>query len=102
MSEILKINNTKTPDEKGFVDIDISVWLKTETILNVNFSAKNEKTKVNAPEVFDAIKSTFGGVYLKPYIQNGVSGNFYTVRIYVRTNNDSYGTFFLQFGVKDY
>ena len=102
MSEIFVLQHPKTSYEAGHVDIDLAIWLKTETISSVNFSAKNLKTKAAAPEVIDSIKSTHSGVYLKPYIQNGVTGQSYVVRMKVVTNQVSKGDFYLIFGIKDY
>lgn len=102
MSERFVIERAKTSYEAGHASIDISVWLRTETINTVAFSAKNIKTNIADASVIDAVKSTFSGVYLKPYIRNGVSGQSYRVRMQVATHQDSLGDFFLDFEVKDF
>jgi hypothetical protein len=102
MSEIFKIENEKTSWEAGHASIDISVWLRTETIDGVVFSAKNLKTGRSDSTVFDVYQSLYTGIYLKPYIQNGISGQSYRVRMQVTTNQNRKGDFFLDFTVRDY
>jgi len=102
MSELFKIQNTKTSWEAGHASIDISVWLRTETIYSVTFSARNLKTNASDTTVLDGNKNTFDGVFLKPYIQNGINGQSYRVRMYVITDQDSKGDFFLDFNVRDF
>jgi hypothetical protein len=102
MSELFKFANTKTSQEHGHVSVDISTWLKTETINAVIFSARNRKTNVIDTSVIDSVKSTFSGVYLKPYIKNGVSGQQYRIYMHVDTHEDSGGDFFIDFEVKDF
>jgi hypothetical protein len=102
MSEILKILTEKTPKEAGYASIDISSWLLTETITNVDFTAFNKKSKSSSPEVLDSVKSTFTGVYLKPYLKGGLDKNSYIIRMVVTTNQQSIGEFILEFNVVDY
>ena len=102
MSELFKFANTKTSQEHGHASVDISAWLKTETINTVSFSARNRKTNTIDNSVLDLVKSTFSGVYLKPYIQKGVSGQQYRVYMHVDTHQESGGDFFIDFEVKDF
>lgn len=102
MSELFKFAHTKTSYESGHASVDISVWLRTETIQSVVFSAKNLSTKQPDTSVINTGKSTYGGIYVKPYIQNGVSGQSYRVRMQVFTAEDSSGDFFIDFEVKDF
>jgi hypothetical protein len=102
MSETFELETTKTPYEAGHVSIDLSVWLRGETITNVDFFAKNFRTNTEDTLIIDAIKSTFSGVYIKPYIQNGVHGEKYIVRMHVTTSVSSKGAFYLIFEVKDF
>lgn len=102
MSELFKFANTKTSFEHGHASIDISAWLKTETINTVTFSARNKSTNVTDNSVLDLVKSTFSSVYLKPYIKAGVSGRQYRIYMHVDTHQESGGDFFIDFEVKDF
>jgi hypothetical protein len=101
MSQQFALSEKKHSWEKFFVDLDISSWLGTETISQVNFTAKDSAGTDVTATFLDAVKCTYSGSVLKPYIQAGSDGARYYVIMKVTTNQQSYGVFILLVQVKD-
>jgi hypothetical protein len=75
--EEFKIILPKHPSEEGYVDIDISKWLGTDTIKTVTYTAKTLKGVDASSDVLDGAMCSYLGHHLKPYIKGGASKTSY-------------------------
>lgn len=86
---------------KFFARLDVSKWLESESIQQVNFSAKDVEDDSDASTtILDQAKCTYSSPYLKPYIQAGTEGARYRVKIQVQTVELSFEEFYIDFRVK--
>ena len=99
--ETFKIIQPIHPDEEGQVEIDISVWLGSDTIKSVTFSAKNAAGTDATADVLDVGLSGFAGNLIKPYIKGGQDKTSYKVKAVVECNEVSdIGVFMLEFSCR--
>jgi len=101
MSETFTLSQKKGSYEKWFIDIDISTWLSTETISALSVSAKDENGTDVSSTLIDAVKSTYSGSTIRPYVQGGTDGVTYYVVCHVTTAEGSYGEFIVKLTVED-
>ena len=84
------ITEPKPSYAQWFIEVDLSVWLGSETIDSVDFKAKQISDGLDVSNVvLDATKSAFTGTVLKPFIRGGVSGRSYIAIMKVITNSVS-------------
>lgn len=100
--ESFKIIQPVHPSEEGFVEIDISVWLGTDTIKSVAYTATDAKTGEDATSaVLDTGLCTFSGKIIKPYIKGGTNKKSYKVLSLVTCNEvTDVGAFVVEFDTK--
>jgi len=99
--ETFRINQPVHPDEEGVCEIDISVWLGSDTIKSVAYTAKTNKGIDATSIVLDANKSTYSGHTLKPYIMGGIDRTSYKVLALVKCNEvTDTGAFLIEFDTK--
>jgi hypothetical protein len=99
--ETFKIVQPINPQEEGFVDIDIAVWLGTDTIKSVTYSAQTASGADATSQVLDSGLSTYCGVHIKPYIKGGTDKTSYKVLALVECNEVSdVGAFVVLFDTK--
>jgi len=101
MSETFTLSQNKGSWEKWFIDIDISSWLSTETISAVAFVAKDENGTTVTETLLDAVKCTYSGSTIRPYVQGGTDGITYFIICHVTTAEGSYGEFIVRLTVQD-
>jgi hypothetical protein len=99
--EEFKIILPKHPSEEGYVDIDISKWLGTDTIKSVTYTAKTLKGEDSTSVVLDNTLGTYIGHHLRPYIKSGANKVSYKLLALVECNEvDDVGAFSVEFAVK--
>lgn len=101
MSQKFTVKNHKHSWEQFYIDINIASWLGTETIANVDFVAQDQYENPETANLLDAVKSTFSGTVVKPFIKAGTVGEYYWIFCKVTTNQSSKGVFILKVGVLD-
>ena len=103
--KVFLIKKPKTPYAQWFVELDLTKWLGTEKISNVDFSAKeispdNDVDVSNV--VLDQSKCTFDSYKVRPFIRAGEDGKNYAVRMQVTTDAEATREeFFIQFSVSE-
>lgn len=97
-----ELSEPKPAFSKFFATLDISNWLETENISQVNFSAKerDEDGGDVSSTVLDPAKNTYTGALLKPYIQAGEEDKRYRATITVQTVEQSYEVFYIDWRIK--
>ena len=99
---MFEISDSKPLLAQWHVSVDITDWLSTDTISNVDFTAKILSTGADATAtVLDAVKSIWQGAVLKPYIKAGSSGVTYRIKMIVTTALGDKEVFWLDFTAKD-
>lgn len=98
---LFTIEESKPAFSQWNVEIDISDFLDTDAIFDVDFTAVNKYDNSDASSiVLYAPKCIYTGVYLKPYVMGGVSGESYRIRMEVTTETGDKEVFWLDFSVK--
>ena len=91
----------KATFDEGYVEIDISDWLETETIDDVTFSAKDSAGADATSVVLDVGQCTFVGSNVYPFIRGGVDLERYYVLCQVETIEGSQQEFRVVFNVRE-
>lgn len=99
--EQFAFENPKAIFDELFIEIDITVWLGSEIISSVVYTAVNQAGADVTANIVDAVKSTYAGALLKPFIKAGVDASKNTLVCQVTTNNDSKQEYRVIFKVKE-
>lgn len=101
--ETFKIVNPIHPSEEGFCDIDISVWLESDTINDVVYSATTNRGADATSDVLDLGLSTYYGHHIRPYIKGGINKTSYKVLALVSISPvGEVGAFVIEFDTKQH
>jgi hypothetical protein len=93
----------KNAFDEHAVEIDISLWLKTETIASVAFTATKVADGSDASSaVLDSVKSTNTTTSILPWIKGGTAGERYRIKMNVTGSAASKKTFYLLVDVGEY
>ena len=100
MKRTFQIPEYKPSYAKWFVKLDVSAWLEDETIDEVTLSAKklSDGSDVSTT-VLDTTKTVVLGSEIKPFIQNGTSGEEYRLTVKVDTEEGSSDEFYIDWKV---
>lgn len=101
MAEKFVLTEIKASWEKYFAEVDASVWLGSESISSVAFSAKDEQGTDVSATLLNAAKNTYTNTLVKPYIQGGTSGKRYWVIMRVDSSGDNHREFVIELLVRD-
>lgn len=105
MKRTFEIPDYKPSYAKWYVKLDVSAWLGDETISSVTVTAKNKTTGVDestgTTSIIDTSKTTISGSVVKPFIQNGTSGEQYKMTVKLLTTEGSADEFYVEWKVLD-
>lgn len=101
-NRIFELSEVKSSASEFFITVDLTNWLGSETIANVDFAVirDSDNTDVTS-ELTDAGQNAYTATGITPYLKGGVSGESYTFHMVVTTDAGSIEDFLLKFSVSD-